>query len=81
MKRFKIVRSNAEITGQSGLALIGQAIKHYTNLSQELDKQIPLRHGIAHSDVIKSYLGLLCVGKNTLKRSILSIASCFTQVL
>ena len=64
MKRFKIVRSNAEITGQSGLALIGQAIKHYTNLSQELDKQIPLRHGIAHSDVIKSYLGLLCVGKN-----------------
>jgi hypothetical protein len=64
MKRFKIVRSNAEITGQSGLALVGQAIKHYTNLSQELDKQIPLRHGISHSDVIKSYIGLLCVGKN-----------------
>ena len=64
MKRFKIERSNAEITSQSGLALIGQAIKLHTNLSQELDKQVPLRHGIAHSSIIKSYLGLLCVGKN-----------------
>jgi hypothetical protein len=25
---------------------------------------IPLRHGIPHSDIIKSYLGLLCLGKS-----------------
>ena len=26
--------------------------------------QVPLRHGIKHSDVIKSYLGLVSAGKN-----------------
>lgn len=53
-----------DITGHSGLALIGQAIKRHTHLSRNVDKQVPLRHGISHSDVLKSYLGLLCVGKN-----------------
>lgn len=64
MKRFKIEQSDKEITAHSGLALIGQAIRHHTHLSSNVDKQIPLRHGIPHSDVLKSYLGLLCVGKN-----------------
>lgn len=64
MKRFKIEKSNREITANSGLALIGQAIRRHTNLCTSLDKQVPLRHGIAHSDVLKSYLGLLCIGKN-----------------
>lgn len=64
MKRFKIEQSNREITAHSGLALIGQAIRRYTTLSPNLDKQVPLRHGISHSDVLKSYLGLLCIGKN-----------------
>lgn len=64
MKRFKIEQSDKEITVHSGLALIGQAIRHHTHLSSNVDKQIPLRHGIPHSDVLKSYLGLLCVGKN-----------------
>jgi hypothetical protein len=64
MKRFKFVQSDAEIISHSGLSLIGQAIKNYTTLSQELDKRIPLRHGIKHSDVMKSYMGLLATGKN-----------------
>ena len=64
MKRFKIEQSDKEITAHSGLALIRQAIRHHTHLSSNVDKQIPLRHGIPHSDVLKSYLGLLCVGKN-----------------
>lgn len=64
MKRFKIEKSDREITATSGLALIGQAIRRHTHLCTSLDKQVPLRHGISHSDVMKSYLGLLCVGKN-----------------
>jgi hypothetical protein len=60
MKRFKIEQSDADIISHSGLSLIGQAIKHHTNLSRQLDAGIPLRHGIKHSDVIKSYLALLC---------------------
>lgn len=64
MKRFILEQSDAEIISHSGLSLIGQAIKQYTNLTQVLDKGIALRHGIKHSDVVKSYLGLLATGKN-----------------
>jgi hypothetical protein len=64
MKRFKFVQSDAEIISHGGLSLIGQAVKNYTTLAQELDKSVPLRHGIKHSDVMNSYLGLLAMGKN-----------------
>ena len=63
MREFKFSQSTSEITGQSGLALIGQALHHHTNLVPDFN-QPPLRHGIQHSDVVASYLGLMCVGKN-----------------
>ncbi len=64
MRRFEIEQSNSNITSNSGLALIGSAINQHTNLVPQLDKTIPLRHGLAHSDLIKGYLGLLSMGKN-----------------
>jgi len=64
MKRFILEQSDAEIISHNGLSLIGQAIKNFTSLPQMLDKGIALRHGIKHSDVVKSYLGLLAMGKN-----------------
>ena len=64
MKRFIIEQSSADIISHSGLSLIGQAIKRYTHLSGQLDASVPMRHGIKHSDVIKSYLALLSIGKN-----------------
>jgi hypothetical protein len=64
MKRFKIVQSDADIISHSGLALIGQAVNRYTHLTKQIDSMVPLRHGIKHSDVIKSYLAMLCIGKN-----------------
>lgn len=64
MRRFKIGTTQSEIVSHGGLALIGQAIKRRTCLASAADKQVSLRHGIRHSDVIMSYLGLLCTGKN-----------------
>jgi hypothetical protein len=64
MKRFKIVQSDADIISHSGLALIGQAVNRHTHLTKQIDSLVPLRHGIKHSDVIKSYLAMLCIGKN-----------------
>lgn len=64
MKRFKIEQSDADIVSHGGLALIGQAVKRHTNFTREIDARIPLRHGIKHSDVLKSYLAMLCLGKN-----------------
>jgi hypothetical protein len=54
MKHLKIEQSNADIISHSGLSLIGQAIKHHTNLSRQLDANIPLRHGIKHSEEVET---------------------------
>lgn len=65
MKRFILDQSNTEFyTSHSGLALVGLCLNRFTTLLKSLGAAIPLRHGIAHSDVIKSYLGLLCLGKS-----------------
>src|SRR5450631_1923221 len=63
MRRFEIVRSDTDtLTSHSGLALVGRALGH-TRLEREL-ATIPLRHGIAHADCVKSYVGLLCTAKS-----------------
>lgn len=64
MRRFIIERSEEDLTSHSGLALTGMAINRYTVLAQSLKREVPLRHGIAHADVLRSYLGLLCLGKS-----------------
>jgi len=61
MKRLKIEQPDADIVGHCGLTVIGQAVKHHTNFSRQMDASILLRHGIKHSDVIKSYLALLSI--------------------
>ena len=63
MRHFIIEQSYSNITAHSGLSLVGLAINRHTRLVQRLDQAIALRHGIRHSDVVKSYLGLLSIGK------------------
>jgi hypothetical protein len=63
MRRFEIVQSaTATLTSHAGLALVGQALGH-TRLEQDL-AALPLRHGIAHADCVRSYVGLLATGKS-----------------
>lgn len=66
MKRFIIEQSDEEFyTSHSGLALIGLCINRFTRLRQYLDKLPPLKKGaISHADVVRSYLGVLCLGKS-----------------
>ena len=64
MRRFIIEQTEAELTSHSGWALVGMAINRYTELVPSVTRGVPLRHGIAHADVLKSYLGLLCLGKS-----------------
>lgn len=62
--RFKLEQSKQEFyTSQSGLALVGVALNRYTSLASRADKAAPKR-GIVTSDVLRSYLGLLCQGKS-----------------
>jgi len=62
--RFQLEQSKQEFyTSQSGMALVGMALNRYTSLASRIDKAAPKR-GIATSDVVRSYLGLLCQGKS-----------------
>ena len=63
MRRFDLQQSNtAELTSHAGLALIGRALLA-SKLAERLSA-IPLHHGIAHADCVRSYVGLLCIGKS-----------------
>ena len=63
MRRFEIVRSTTDtLTSHSGLALVGRALAQ-TRLDKDLGS-IALRHGIAHADCVRSYVGLLSTGKS-----------------
>jgi hypothetical protein len=64
MQRFIIEQGEADLTSHSGLALVGMALRKNTDLAKVVQRKIPHRHGISHADVLKSYIGLLCLGKS-----------------
>ena len=65
MKRFILEQSETEFyTSHSGLALVGLCLNQYGQLNQALNRGIPLRHGIAHADIINSMIGSLYLGKS-----------------
>ena len=65
MKRFILEQSNDEFyTSHSGLALVGACINHYSDLGRTLGRVAQGSDHIAEIDIIRSYLGLLCLGKS-----------------
>jgi hypothetical protein len=65
MKHFKLEKSQDEFyTSNSGLALLGLCINNFTSLTRRLSQIAPLKRGIPHADVVKSYLGILGLGKS-----------------
>ncbi len=63
MQRFALEQSSREIhTSHAGLALLGRAIR-LSGLEAAVD-ELPRLHGIAHRDIVKSYWGLLALGKS-----------------
>ena len=64
MPHFIIKKLPYDLTSNAGLALVGQYIKNL-EIGKPFDRQFPIgKGGIANSDVLKSYLGLLVQGKN-----------------
>ncbi len=66
MKRFIIEKSKDEFyTSHSGVALIGLCLNRFTSLTKRLRAVSTLKKGaIGHADVIRSFIGLLCLGKS-----------------
>ena len=52
-----------DLSHQAGLAWVGKYLKRI-NINSLIDPAFSVRSGIANSDILKSYLGLLCLGKN-----------------
>ena len=66
MKRFILEQSDDEFyTSHSGLALAGLCINRYSDLSRVIGRQMGNTGNIiSHIDILRSYLGLLCLGKS-----------------
>ena len=67
MIAFELSQSQENLTTHSGLALVGMALRP-TQLDKKVNQfRLPTikdTPDISHSDVIRSYVGLLCQGKH-----------------
>lgn len=66
MKRFILEQSDDEFyTSHSGLALIGLCINRFSSLPQQVARKMTSQSGkISNVDIVRSMLGLLCLGKS-----------------
>ena len=64
MPGIELRQSSLLITGRAGLALVGVALERFAGFTRAIDPQYPVRSGVPTSDVLKSYVGLLCEGKS-----------------
>jgi hypothetical protein len=63
MTDFILKQLPYDLSNHAGLALVGKYLKRI-NINSLVDPAFSVRSGIANSDILKSYLGLLCLGKN-----------------
>ena len=66
INRFILEQSNDKFyTSHSGLALAGLCINRYSDLSRVVGRKMENSNNIiSHADLLRSYLGLLCLGKS-----------------
>jgi hypothetical protein len=65
MKRLILEQSSEEFyTSYSGLALAGACINRYSDLGRSVGRVAKGSDHIAEIDILRSYLGLLCLGKS-----------------
>ena len=63
MTDFIIKKLPYGLSSHAGLALIDKYLKRI-NINSPIDPAFPVRSGVANSSILKSYLALLCLGKN-----------------
>lgn len=63
MTEFIIKKLPYDLSSHAGLAFIGKYLKR-VNVNSLIDPKFPVRSGAANSDILKSYLALLCLGKS-----------------
>lgn len=65
MQRFILEQSGDFYSSHSGLALVGLCMNKYTNLAKMVGREVGvLASGTSHPDLLRSYIGLLSIGKS-----------------
>lgn len=64
MRRIEVKQLGYDLTPVAGLALVGHYLNALKPQLKALDLALPVRTGVATSDIVRSYLGLLVQGKS-----------------
>jgi hypothetical protein len=64
MRPFTIKQLDYDLTPVAGLSLVGHHLQRLAPTFKRVDAAAPVRTGVASSDIIRSYLGLLVQGKS-----------------
>lgn len=64
MRQLTVKQLDYDLTPVAGLALVGQYLKAVQPVLGWLDAALPVKNGVANSDIVRSYLGLLVQGKS-----------------
>jgi len=64
MRQLIVKQLDYDLTPVAGLALVGQYLQAVQPVLGRLDAALPVKGGVANSDIVRSYLGLLVQGKS-----------------
>ena len=64
MRTIEVKQLDYDLTPTAGLALVGHFLKTLAPVLADVDAASPVRTGVASSDIVRSYLGLLVQGKS-----------------
>jgi hypothetical protein len=64
MRPFIVRQLDYDLTPVAGLALVGHHLNRLAPVFKQIDAAFPVAGGVANSDILRSYLGLLVQGKS-----------------
>jgi len=64
MRQLIVKQLDYDLTPVAGLALVGHYLRALQPVLKRLDSAMPIRAGVANSDIVRAYLGLLVQGKS-----------------
>jgi hypothetical protein len=64
MRPLIVKQLDYDLTPVAGLALVGHHLNRLTPVFKQVDCALPVRNGVANSDILRSYVGLLTQGKS-----------------
>ena len=64
MRKIQVMQLDYDLTPTGCLAVVGHFLKTLAPVLADVHAALPVRTGVATSDIVRSYLGLLVQGKS-----------------